>query len=464
MKEKNFLSDNRYGAIYLNEGIILLACLLIGFYSGTGLKSALFYFLYQFFGIFIPGLSLLTLIRKRSDLFDDAILYSYVFGTVFILIVYFAYMHLLSFMPSIILTVLLCVISLYNLYRNRDWIEAKIDVDHIVCFVIIAFLYVICFHAVSLHTISPERYGSTVFNKDFLFWVGNSISFTKGLPVQNFRLVGEAFYYHYFSNILIAFSSMNSGIDVFTVSYYYSYLIPCLLLVLSCFDFLKTVTGNRLLIYSGMIFILLISSSTVYLPEHLYYCPFGFDYGYAFSMLSIACLIRMYQKDVFSSINVFISCVLIAVNTGFKAPITLTILIAHGAVAFCFLLQKKWTRGMICGFVWLFSFLVIYFLVISGLNTGMERKNGLELLGILGAFDKNRWAIEILNELVYEKGFQDNGIARIVALFLYVFRSNRAAMLLLMISACGILYFLFRRNADVLIPISLIVMMLLMAA
>ncbi len=426
--------------------VLFAICFAVCFFCSLPFYEGLFYFLYQLCGICIPGLALLCLIRDKSDLFDHEILFAYVFGSCILIAEYIVWIITASRIPVFAISGIIFIVSSFILFRKRDVFKSEPDLSFLIYTVLFLVLACICFFSISYHFIMPDLYGTATYNKDFFFWVGNSISFTKGFPIYNYRQVGDIFYYHYFSNILIAMSSMATGLSVLHVSVYFSYLIPCLLMILGCDYFLRSMLDNRIHVLIGCVFILLTAGSTCFMPDHLYFCPFGFDYGYAFAMICAGHLLRMYRKDDFSLCNVIISCVLIMMDTGFKAPIALVVLMMYGMVTFDLLLKKKWAKGLTLGIVWLLSFVIIYVLVISGIDLGKERKNGLEILGLLGAFDSNRWAIEILGDLINNHGYPDNGITRIVALFLYVFRSNKAAMILLMFSALVLLYLLLKKK------------------
>ena len=428
------------------EAVIFAMCAAVCFLCKLPFYEGLFYFLYQLCGILIPGMALLSLLEKRSSLYEDSILFSYVFGLCIVVIEYFLWATAGTKIPAIVISGICFIVSLFCLFRNKDCLKCEYDLMILIYAGLFLLLVYFCFFSVSYHFIMPDLYGSAVYNKDFLFWVGNSISLTKGFPLYNFRLIGDAFYYQYFSNIIIAMASMSTGIDILHLSVCFSYFIPCLLLVLSCRYFLSSLLKNKLALLAGCVFILLADGSTCYLPDHLYFCPFGFDYGYAFAMICAGHLIRMHQKDDFPLSDVIVSCMLIMMNTGFKAPIALISLMMYGMVTFNLLFRKKWIRGFSLGTVWLLSFVIIYIFIISGIDFGKERKNGLLILGMLGAFDRNRWAIEIFSDLIGNHGYPDNGITRIVALFLYVYRSNKAAMILLMASAVILPYLLIRKK------------------
>ncbi len=433
--------------LIMNECLILSACLLICFFCRLSFSDGVFYFLYQLLGILIPGLAFVILLKVRTDDCISLILFSFISGLLIQLLEYLFLMLTGLSSVSLILYLIIAAASVFVIWKNKDSYNKKQDLGTVLfCTLLICFLLVICFFAVSWHTISPAVYGGTVYNKDFLFWVGNSISFTKGLPVQEFRLYGYSFHYHFFSSILMAEASIVTGIDAMTLCYCFSYLIPCFLLVYSSYYFLIALLREKIYIWIGMIFILLADGSVCYLPEHLYYCPFGFDYGYILAMVSIAFLIRIYQNDEFTVKNLFLSCVLIALDTGFKGPLGLVALSGFGINAFALLFSRRWKQGLIFGSFWLMSFLFVYLVFIIDLHPGMETVNDLEFLGPLRAFDVNRWAIGILNELIELRGYPNNGITRIFALALYIYRCHKAGVCLLILSVFSLIYLLLRRK------------------
>ena len=60
------MKNKKDAAVYLSvfEGVILLACILIPLFSGRLLSSGIFYFLFQLFLVFVPGLAIWLLVNK----------------------------------------------------------------------------------------------------------------------------------------------------------------------------------------------------------------------------------------------------------------------------------------------------------------------------------------------------------------------------------------------------------------
>ena len=454
--KKPFFREAFYSGCMIVQLFLFFLCLINGFLCELSLSDSLIYFGFQLLGIFIPGLALAIVSGRERNSGIELFAWSYVLGLALLLLEYVLAMvlHISGF--AWILSIAISVLSLYVIYRKQpdSHFEEKLY-DWIVLPAISLAAIIVCFFSVSLANPVFNITKDTYLNKDFLFWIGNSISFTKSFPVQDFRLAGIPFFYHYFSSTIIAISSILTGIEVLELSYHYTYLIPCVLMVFSAYAMLKKMVHHKILVYAGILLILFCEGSTVFITSHLYFCPFGFDYAYALAMLGMALLIEMEEKQNFGFRNVLLSSLLIALCTGFKGPIAIVVLIGYGVMAFSLLIRKKWKEGLISGISWLSSFLLVYVLFISGMFSDIEQANGLIFLGPLRAFDYNFWAIGILDDLL-SQGFPDGGISRLYALFLYVFRSNRAAMALLILCTVYVVYQFIRKKKVSVIHLCLI--------
>ena len=449
---KEVKSFNRTIAFFISKAsITLLLCILICALCKLPLIDGLKYYLFLICGLFIPGMAILCLLKIDKRNIIEFSLYSCAAGLFLLLIEYLLVMILKIKSFAWILSFLVFLVTVYFVYKNKlIYTELEYDRNWKWMCAIEVLLITVCFFAIAYANVAPDKFGGTVFDKDFLFWIGNSLSFAKGLPVQNFRLVGEKFFYHYFSSVLITESSFACGIDIVTLSFYFSFIVPCILLVEASYVFLKRLLKNDLYVFIGMFLILMCDGLTSYLPDNLYYCPFGYDYAYAFSMIAFNELVIMFQNDKFTLKNVAVSCLLIVLTTGFKGPNGLIVLMAFGIITFSLLIRKEWKKGFVLGSVWLLSFIITYFLFITDIFAKGERTNGLIFTGLLGSFDSNSFAIKILSKLL-SFGFPDNGFSRIIALGLYVFLNNNGAMLLLGIGLIICIYLLFKKKFDVLL-------------
>ena len=423
------MKTNKHSKLITLQLVILLACLLPCFVSKINLSNGILYFIFQLLVIFIPGYAVSLLINRNRQI--EIISYSYAYGIAALILQYWLLQLLNISNFSLIVNIIICTISIIYLYKNR-FIEYHSFEGSYFLYILLFCLFIICFLTVSCANPLPTYNGGTNYNKDFLFWIGNSISFIKGIPVQTFTLVGNNYYYHYFSSIAMAQISICTGINIYSLSYYFSYIIPCILLVFSSFNLLNKTIKNRIYIYLGIILILFTEGSTTYLTSHLYFCPFGFDYSYAFGMLAVSSLYDIYKGD--ESIFTFLeSCLFIIATTGMKGPTAVVILMAFAFQTLFMLFDKQYGKGFLYGSGWLISFLLVYLLCITNIFSNETRTNNLEFVGLLGGFDNNIWAIKNLNYLINSLSFPNNGLTRIIALALYILRSNFPAIMLLFI-------------------------------
>lgn len=416
------------------QGFALFFCILTCLICRLPVSDGIVYFLFQLFVVFIPGMAITSLLRMNKKDNLNNIMWSFAFGLLILLIEYPLMAVLKLSVYSWLLNCLISLVSIIYLSRSKSGEErAQQNSDLWALLLFVVAVSSLCFFSVSLA--NPIYRDQDVYlNKDFLFWVGNSLSFTKVFPVQDYRLPGLAFYYHYFSSVVIAQSSFSTGLSPVKLSFYFSYLIPCILLVFSAYYMLKKFLNKKAYILIGIILILMSEGSTSFLTHHLYFCPFGYDYACAFSMILIGLLIEMYKNDDFGFFNMFVSCALIVMDTGFKATTAIVTLMGFGIVAFDMLLKRKWKKGILCGLCWLFSFLAVYCVFIADLSGATAQTNDLMFLGVIGAFENNYLAMDILDDLHMNYGFPNNGITLIITLLLYILRSNRPAMYLFALS------------------------------
>jgi len=451
----NKTSDKNFRISVIKELVTFFLCLLICIGCRISVFSGIRFFLFALLNVTIPGLAVFLLLKTKVNSIADVFLYSDIFGIAIVLLEYLFVMMLKIPNFSAIVSLCLCGLSLFFIYRNRERLDGFVyDKNCGWLLLLYVLLSMICFFYLAYANVYPDAYGGTVYNKDFLFWIGNSISFMKGLPVQNFRLVGETYYYHYFSSVLMAEASFVTGIDVSVISYYFSYLIPCELMAFASYSFSKALLKKDLSIFVAVVLILLTDGLTSYLHDHLYYCPFGYDYAYTLSMVAFAFVVQMAEDERYRTQDVFVSCLLLVLTIGFKGPNGLVVLFTYGVVAFSLLLKKKWKHGFGLGFLWLFCFFATYFLFLTNIRQTSREANGLEFLGLLGSFDTNPFAIKILSKLI-GFGFPDNGLSRIISLGLYVLLNNVGAMVSLAFAVIS-LFPLIKKKKDLTALLALI--------
>lgn len=419
----NNIKKNIY--LYILEIVVFLFCLLTCLIHHINIFLGLKLFLFQLFGLLLPGLIVENKFTKNSNSISK-LAFSYFFGILVVLIEYVILMLLGISKYSYIVLIIQSIVLIYYFVKNKLYenIECN-EKDWVYCLILVLFINIFCLLAVSLGNTYPTITNSTIYNKDFLYWVGNTLSFTKRNPVEDYRLVGYPFYYHYFSNVLLAQTSFFISGDVVDISLLFSSILPSVLLVLSSYTLLSKVIKKKLLIYIGMVLILFADSSSCFLTSHLYACSFGYDYGYAIGMLSISYLIDMFNNDTYFIKEMIVSCLLIATCTGFKGPVAVVALMGYAVVALYLICTKRIKQGFVSGIIWLISFLLIYILFVSATLCPYEiQGNSLELVGLFKGFDMNVGPINTYISIRDVLKLSDSSLLKIISIIYYIFKQN----------------------------------------
>lgn len=440
---------NKYNGLIALQGMLLLMCGITCFTHGLNIGIGIVFFLFQFWGIFVPGIA--ACLMGKVDVKTDLAFYAwgYAGGLVLLLIQYFLLVPFGLSKYMLLLSVVISIISVYTVYRYKDQIEIKKDrKDSVFCLVCIGIIMLIGLFTVSFENSLPNETGGTGYYVDWLFWIGNNISLTKGFPMQDFRLVGTTFNYHYFSSILIAAIHLITKIDTVVLSFYYSYLIPAVLLVMSGYVLFTSLKLCKIYLYLGMVLLLFTEGSTISYVWHIYFCPFGYDYGYIFGMLSVAVLIKMLQAEQKEMKDAILAAICLGMSTGCKGPVGVVVLMGYGVFAFLLLCQKEWKKGLGYGVLWLASFVFVYFVFISGAATSADSSSGLKYLGLTEAWRQNHWAQSIYYEINEKYGISGSKFMSAVSLWLYNYRANKSGMILLIIGVITWIYKFFKGKMD----------------
>lgn len=414
------------------QGILLVMLVMICAVHNLSYWTAVEYWIFQFVGIFLPGLAAVLLMKVNFE--NDILVFalSYALGIVILIIEYFLLMPAGLSKYALYAAVITGSAALFFCYKKRMSVKWGQDSrDWVICILFLILVLIVDFFVVSLVNTMPNETGGTGYYVDWLFWAGNNISFTKGFPVQNFRVVGEPFYYHYFSSIVVSQTNLITGIDLNILTFYFSPVLPAILLVFSGYVLFLSLLKRRGLRVLAMILLFFTGGTTVTYAEHIYICPFGFDYGYAYGMLAVMVLIYIIKREDFCIKEVFLSALLIAMTTGFKGPIGMVILMGFGVAAFVFLIRKHWRKGFIYGFIWFFSFVMVYFFFISGRGIGTSVERARLFVGLRDAFYQSQWMQDIFGSLT-EKYDLPNKALILLTLWLYIYRADKAAVILLL--------------------------------
>lgn len=446
MQDKN----NKYKIILqiMIACICLLTCLVHQLPIGTG---AIF-FLFQLVCVYMQGLLILSWLH--ISLPDEISKTAYCYGVGLIMLIpeyyLFQLLHIgkLSWILSLLIGIGGCV---YLHLKNKKTVgsgrkkETKTKsasnenkaFGWTACLFFLFLIYVVDFLTVSLVNTLPNENGGTGYYVDWLFWIGNAISFLKGLPVQNFRLVGTDFRYHHFSSIVIAQISRMTGIDVTILAVYFSFIIVAVIMVLIAYVLFHRFTENKIMLVFCMLLMFFTGDRGVTSEWHYYFCPFGYDYGLVIGMLSI-CYLLLKRSEGWKGRDIILSSVLIAALTGFKAPIAVIILAGFGMEGLWLLTHRKFKTAFIAGASWLGAFATIYYAFIASRSRNLTKT----YYGIQRAFERSPYGMEVYNNILSVTPLPSR-IAKILAFLISTITANRAIFVFFCIA---VMIYIFRKR------------------
>ncbi|MCI9077645.1 MAG: hypothetical protein HFH68_01805 [Lachnospiraceae bacterium] len=441
--------------LHLFQFMILIFLMVNYAFHDIPLISAIKVFLYQFFAWFVAGYAIFKLAKIQASNFAEVIAFSYAFGAISALVIYLVFMIPGTGFLLPVFTVVESALSIIYIYKTGDDIENyQVDIFSIViCLLFLFVYYILSTCAVSfVNTMPDETIGGTGYYVDWPFWAGNNIAFTKSFPSDSFRQTGAAFGYHFFSSILMAQVSLCTGVDINQISFYFSSILAGIIFVFSGYYFASRVLKRKLFVIILMCIVLFTDGGTAAATYtwHTNICPFGFDYGCAYGMMSIAVLAEILVNNKFKELFIP-SIFFVAMTTGCKGPIGVVVLGAYGVAAISFLLRKEIKRGIISGCVWLASFVGVYYVFIRDVHN-TEAAAGLQYIGGLGinmVVTKAMWIADTYNSLLSAYRSQGNGLLlKFYSVWLYVYRANRIVSSLLVIAVIALVWDIFKKHFD----------------
>lgn len=421
---------------FIVQLVLLFFVISNSYLHHIGLINALMFYVVQLLFFYIPGRAFTEIVLKSKTSSIKRYFFSYIFGITVAFGIYS--ISMLIKIRCLFYIIMICniVLSIYILYKRRN--QNEDEKDYFGWKIVTLFstiLQMICTVTVGLMNVWPTEEKGASFYCDFLYWVGNNIEMSYELPPTNFRLVGENLKYHFFSSIVVAIESIFPNQDIRKISFYLQYLVVALLLSLGVYLLLQTFITKKQLLVMGMIIILLTEGYSVTYVWHMYFCPFGYDYGVIFGIASFLWLKHYCESN--KRLDFIISLFMIFMMTGMKGPIALIIMMSYGLTSLRFMINGDIKKGLRTGIVWLMVFLITYILVIKGeIATGDK---GLHYVGIVDGFKNNPWALEIYYKLLNYTKLNRHVIA-ILSLIFYTFRVNLSSMTLVTIASLIMLY------------------------
>lgn len=361
--------DRKRKLIFKNAIIILLCSELVSIFALHQVQSGFLFFLFQLFGILLPGMALATICDFSVKTDTEWIGISWFLGYFANLLEYLIVMLLHAQSAAWILLGLVAVCSLVYLWKSKKT-DKELENDRVgsrillVCGGIMFALSLVIY--CGINRIPPATAESSI-NGDLLYWAGNTIELIKEFPPLDFRNYPTHYNYHYFFSMQLAFISMATGIRPVVLSVSFTLVQSILLRVYGGYLLLRKCTKNEKLRAWGMVLLFFVTGweggTTITYAEHLYVAGFGLEYGLAIFLFLLWLILDCYERKRFSRNDIFMFLTFF-VLLGVKSTYASVMLCGFGILFLGWMLQRKFEKALSICLPILGLFAIGYFTVI----------------------------------------------------------------------------------------------------
>lgn len=366
-------------------------CILCALLQNILWYYALTFLLYELFGIISVGFAIHNIIKLEAANWIETFGLSYALGysaNILLYIISFTLLGSLGF--KILFSIVILASIIYNfryIKLHKTVFQSCIDGKYIgIIFIFILFFQFFTFAA---NNCSTSYLGTNSYYVDLVYWASDAVTFTKQFPPINFRVIeGGTYYYHYFSAIQVAVSSIMTGIPVINYVLGFSYIQSAVCLLFGSYIFFHNLISDRFFLYVSMIMFLFTTGVEYYSwvtpSSHMYAAPFGFDVGITFGMLTITMFFRQIKLKKLNSKYVASILVFFSICMGAKAPVACIVLVILECCCLYLMLSKdklSIATAFFYGIAFVCLFLLIFFLFSNGHLTGSSKAEGFIMDG-----------------------------------------------------------------------------------
>ena len=378
-------------------GFFALFSLGAALINGQSAADGCLFFLYQCC-MLLTGLGTVLLLRIQGQSMVSLLSLGYVMGYCAHILLYFLLVPFtLGWMAPYAVAALAAAGLAVLILRRRELTVLPMDARGLALAVVLAcVMLAIKLPAFNGMNLLPDTAGLNYYSQDLLYWISDAAALKIHFPPSELQLAGVTHYYHYFSSIKLAVTSLSTGISLARVGLIYLYLEPTLLLTFGGYLLMQKCLKNRLLTAAALIVLLLCagweSVTCMNYSSHLYTAPFGFDTALALSMYCFYFVLLAREEGTVRMRLLVPAAVIFAVLTGTKSLTAGLLLGGVGILCLSWLIQKKIKLGLVYGIVFTAVLGMIFLLFLSPQmfnhhDSGIGREPvTLEWLGTL------RWA------------------------------------------------------------------------
>lgn len=427
-------SNNKYRLVFFFAILCFLYCLIIRCFIDYSIDYLIRFFISQLFLVYLPGLCIAISVSKTQTNVNIIFMgYSIGYG---ITIIEYIVLYLFNIQKFVVILSLFIVgLSIYYFVKNKD-IQVINDKYEISIIGFILIFIVVCLVSYVWMNFSPKfsSQGKMETFRDLQFWCSNVVSLKQSfLPSAAYFSEGTLFY-HYFSNINIAFLSKLTRIDIYSLSFVFFPFTKSILLVGGIYFLLNQFTLNKwkIIIMTTILFMSgYENKAMVSYVSHVIYDSFGFDIGYAFGFWYIATFIWMIQDEKINAKKCMLNILMWFVCCGSKGPIASIIIIVPFMYCCLWLFRKKIKQAFLYGGCVFSIFVFINVICVNIMrlfNSSNDKVYNLESISLYS-----------LNEIILNK---QNGLLYGI-IHAYIFKLFNMHPVLFIVTVVDILIFVY---------------------
>ena len=384
------MNINMKNRVSIKAVLILMSlstyCTLCALLQNLSWYYAFVFLLYELCGVLSIGFAIYNIIKLKSANWIEAFGLSYALGysaNILLYIISFTLLGNLGFKILFSIVIIGSIIYNVRISKLRKWtLQSCADGKYILALVIIILLFQ--FFDFAANNCSTSYFGINSYYVDLIHWASNAVTFTKQFPPINFRAIdGGTYYYHYFSAIQIAVSSMMTGIPVVNFVLGFSFMQSVIFLVFGSYIFFHNLINNKFFLYISIAMFLFTTGFEAYswvtMTPHIYPAPFGFDIGLIFGMLTITQFFKQVKEKSINKTYFIVTLIFFSICAGVKEPVACIVLVILGcSCVYLLFLKDKSTvlMAFIYSIAFVCSFILIFILFTNGPLTGTSISEG----------------------------------------------------------------------------------------
>ncbi len=345
INDKNVVTAIMYAEII---SVAVIFCLCSSKVFQVGNRDLLAFTIFEIIGLVIPGFAVSLLLDVKITIIERLCL-AYSLGYALNIVEYFVEELLNRVIPYFLFQGIVCALSLLFIICNKERVkycisESKSDnvavKEKLVFFTTLLVLLLFNIFGYACH------YKDT-FNiaHDLSWWINNSVALKLKFPPDNLFMSDTSLFYHYFSSVQIAYSSLVTGINIVDLSVPFYAFTKTLVMTGATFFMLNVIGVKGLRKTMGVVIVLFSTgmepASIITYFHHIFLQPFGFDIDYAFGMFFVSFLLLQYRKENLNLNILFLTLLTWAVCTGSKAPVAAVLILLPGLLCLFWLIKSN---------------------------------------------------------------------------------------------------------------------------